>query len=179
MFWGTARAAKVTTFYKIAAFRTSRAAIFGSFGDGFPRRRDGLFFARDGHYDSNDHREHRNDGFRVARKLPFSPSPPLRRAYRLTTEGLSTPARCRNAENVYLCNIRKIFTMRSSKQPVCVSSQEAPPTQGPPFAFLSLARLPFPSLSTLLYIRTREREASTADAPGHPLADAKQGVSFF
>ena len=58
MSWGTARGAKVTTFYKIGIFDVFFAAIFGAGRVDFWSRRDGHFFARDGHYDSNDHREH-------------------------------------------------------------------------------------------------------------------------
>ncbi len=111
LFRVTVRAVKVTTFYKTGVFSVSRAAIFGFFGDGFQGRQDGHFFARDGHYDSNDHRERENDGFRAAVTLPFSPPPSPRRAYRQNTEGQKALARRLNTGNVYLCNIRKIFTM--------------------------------------------------------------------
>ena len=61
-----ARAAKVTTFYKIAVIGTFLAAISSFFGADFRSRRDGHFFARDGLYDSNDHREQKKGRFRVA-----------------------------------------------------------------------------------------------------------------
>ena len=64
-FWGCVRAAKVTVLYKIGIISTSFAAIFGSCEVGFRGRRDGHFRARDGHYDSNDHREHFKGRFRA------------------------------------------------------------------------------------------------------------------
>lgn len=70
-----------------------------------------IFFARDGHYDSNDHREHQKDRFRVVRKLPFSPPPSPRRAYRQKTEGRKALARGRKARNVYLYIFGKYFTI--------------------------------------------------------------------
>ena len=109
-FWGCVRAVKVTVFYKIGAFSAFRTAIFGFFEVGFRGRKDGHFRARDGHYDSNDHREHEKGRFRVVRKLSFSAPLPPRRAYRQTTEGRKALARCRSTENVYLCNIGKILT---------------------------------------------------------------------
>ena len=109
------RAAKVTTFYKIAAFSTLFGPIFGPCKSGFQHRRDGHFFARDGHYDSNDHREHFKGRFRAVRKLPFSPPPPPRRAYRQNTEGRNAIVRRPNAPNVYLYIIRKIFTIPSGE----------------------------------------------------------------
>ena len=52
------RVEKVTDFYKMGAFSTFFAAILVTKEVGFQGHRDGHFFARDGHYDSNDHREH-------------------------------------------------------------------------------------------------------------------------
>ncbi len=102
-FGGTVRGEKVTMFYKVGAFCTFFAAIFGSFEVGLRSRRDG-------HYDSNDHRERKNDGFRVVRKLPFSPPPPPRRAYRQVVDGQKALARRLSTENVYLYILGKNFT---------------------------------------------------------------------
>lgn len=98
-------------FYKTEAFIAFSAAIFGSSETGFRSHKDGHFFAHDGHYDSNDHREHQKDRFRVVRKLPFSPPPSPRRAYRQKTEGRKALARGRKARNVYLYIFGKYFTI--------------------------------------------------------------------
>ena len=108
---GMARGTKVTTFYKTGTFSAVFAAIFGSLEDYFPGRRDGHFDARDGHYDPNDHRERKNDGFRAVRKLPFSPPPSPRRAYRQMAGGQKALAGRPNAQNVYLYILGKIFTI--------------------------------------------------------------------
>ena len=124
-FRGIARAAKVTTFYKIRAIIAFFAAISASYEGDFQRHRDGHFCARDGHYVSNDHRERKNDGFRVAGKLPFSAPQHPRRAYRQTADSRKALARCRNGRNVYLCNIRKNFTIQLRELSVSLSSQGA------------------------------------------------------
>ena len=152
-FRGTARAAKVTTFYKIGPFSALFAAISGSGEDGFQGRRDGLFCARDGHYVSNDHREPKNDGFRVVRKSAFSPPPPPRRAYRQTTEGRKAPDRCRNGRNVYLYIIRKIITTQNSRtRTVAHSFRKSGPHAGALFCLFYPEVLFYP---VTLFLRQR------------------------
>ena len=134
------RTAKVTAFYKTEAFPAFFAAISASFEDDFQHRRNGHFGARDGHYDSNDHRERKNDGFRAVRELPFSPPPYPRRAYRQIVEDPEALARCRNARNVYLHIVRKKFTTSFGQRPASMSGLAAPFTFLPFYFFPILLR---------------------------------------
>ncbi len=121
-------------------------AIFGFYGDGFQSCQDGHFFARDGHYDSNDHREHFKGRFRAVRKLPFSSSLYPRRACRQTMEFLKALARHKNTENVYLYIFRKNFTIRIDKLAISMSGRAISICmRGALFTFLPFYFFTFPS----------------------------------
>ena len=109
-FRGTARVVKVTVFYKTGVIGDCFAAISGSSEVGFRSRRDGHFFARDGLYDSNDHREHPKGRFRVVRKWPFSAPLSPRRAYRQTMEGCIAPRPTPKCTKCIFIHYRIFFT---------------------------------------------------------------------